>query len=57
MVYAYARIGLSIWSDDEFRSLPGDAEHLYVVPLTHPELSYRGVVHWRPAELSGLVGD
>jgi len=53
----HARIGLGIWSDDDFRSLPGHAQHLYVVLLTHPELSYCGVLDWRPAKLSGLVGD
>lgn len=53
----HARIGLGIWSDDDFRSLPANAQHLYWILLTHPELSYCGVLDWRPAKLSGLVGD
>jgi len=57
MARDHARLRLAIWSDDDFRQLPGDAQHLYWMLLTHPHLSYCGVVDWRPPRLSGWVGD
>lgn len=53
----HAQMRLSIWGDDDFRSLSGNAQHLYWMLLMHPELSYCGVLDWRPARLSGFVGD
>jgi len=48
----HARINLAIWNDDDFLDLPPLAQHLYLVLWTHPDLSFAGVVDWRPARLA-----
>ena len=40
-----------MWLDDEWRSLTMPAQHLYLLVLTDPELSYAGVADWRPARI------
>lgn len=57
MARDHAQIRLNIWSDDDFRTLSGNAQHLYFLLLTSPGLSYCGVADWRPARMTGLVGD
>jgi hypothetical protein len=57
MARDHAQIRLSIWADDDFRQLSGNAQHLYFLLLTSPSLSYCGVTDWRPARMTGLVGD
>ncbi len=52
MARDHARIWLSIWSDDDFRALPPDAQHLYFVLVTSPSLSYAGVADWRPGRIA-----
>jgi hypothetical protein len=52
MARDHARINLAIWNDDDFLDLPPSAQHLYLVLWTHPDLSYAGVVDWRPARLA-----
>jgi len=48
----HTRINLAIWNDDDFLDLPPLAQHLYFILWTHPDLSYAGVVDWRPARLA-----
>jgi len=43
MAREFAKIKASIWQDDDFRALPVEAQHLYFVVLTDPDLSYCGV--------------
>lgn len=57
MAREYANIRLSVWDDDDFRDLPGDAQHLYFILLTSPTLSYCGVADWRPGRIAGLISD
>lgn len=57
MAREFARVKLSIWDDDDFRSLPIPAQHLYFLLLTAPSLTYCGTVDWRPARLSGMAGE
>lgn len=57
MAREYASIKLLIWQDDEFRSLSREAQHLYLLLVTHPSLSYCGVVDWRPARLAAFAGN
>lgn len=57
MAREFARIKLGIWDDDEFRSLPPHAQHLYFMLLTSPSLTYCGTVDWRPARLSGMASN
>ncbi len=52
MARDHARIWLSIWSDDDFRALPPEAQHLYFVLVTSPSLNYAGVADWRPGRIA-----
>lgn len=52
----HARINVAIWQDPDFRELPPLAQHLYFVLWTHPDLSYAGVVDWRPGRIAALAG-
>ncbi|WP_280410716.1 hypothetical protein [Nocardia asiatica] len=52
MARDHARIWLSIWSDDDFRALPPEAQHLYFVLTTSPSLNYAGVADWRPGRIA-----
>jgi len=56
MARDHARIDLGIWNDDDFRNLSPAAQHLYLVLLTSPSLSYCGVGDWRPARILPLAG-
>jgi hypothetical protein len=51
MARQYAQLRLSMWTDDRWLDLPPLAQHLYVVLLSHPTLSYAGVLDWRPGRL------
>lgn len=57
MAREFARVKLGIWDDDDFRTLPPSAQHLYFLLLTSPSLTYCGTVDWRPARLSGMAAD
>lgn len=57
MARDHAQIHLRVWEDDDWRALSSNAQHLYWTLLAHPGMSYCGVVDWRPAKLSGFVGD
>lgn len=51
-----ANVRVTIWAE-EFRLLSRDAQHLYFVLLTSPQLSYCGVTDWRPARIAKLAAD
>jgi hypothetical protein len=57
MAREHAQIKLAIWADDDFRDLTRDEQHLYFALVTHPSLSYAGVVDWRPARIAALAAD
>jgi hypothetical protein len=57
MAREHAQIKLAIWSDDDFRDLTRDEQLLYFTLVTHPSLSYCGVVDWRPARIAALASD
>lgn len=58
MAREHARIWLDINSDDDFESLPFDAQGLYTrVILTLPDLSYCGVADWKPRRLTTKAPD
>ena len=44
MARDHARLRQSVWADEEFRALPGEAQRLYFVALSQPALNYCGVV-------------
>lgn len=50
----YARTNVTIWQDADFRALPFPAQHLYMTMWTHPDLSYCGVLDWRPGRIAPL---
>jgi hypothetical protein len=51
----YAKTNVTIWQDSDFRALPFPAQHLYMTMWAHPELSYCGVLDWRPGRLAALA--
>jgi hypothetical protein len=52
MAREYSKTNVTIWNDDDFRALPFPAQHVYRMLWDHPQLSYCGVVDWRPAKLT-----
>lgn len=48
----FAAVNVSIWSDEDWRSLPPLAQHLYLTLWTDPKLSYCGVLDWRPGRIA-----
>lgn len=55
MARDHARVELNIWADDDWLDLTPGAQHLYLVLLTHPDLSYAGVADWRPNRLRAMA--
>lgn len=55
MARTYARVKTGIWADDDFRSLPLEAQHLYFVLLTSNSLNYCGVTDWRPVRIAAAA--
>ena len=53
----YSKVNLDIWNDQSFRALPVDAQHLYMMLWTHPDLSYAGTLDWRPKRTLGFASD
>lgn len=44
MARSYAAVRLSMWTDDDFRGLSPEAQRVYILILSQPNLSYAGVV-------------
>lgn len=57
MAREYASIRVKIWQDDDWRALPKDAQLLYFTLLTLPQLSYCGVIDWRPKKIQAFAPD
>ncbi len=57
MAREHAQIRLDMWGDDDFRDLTPAAQHLYMVLLTEPSLTYAGVADWRPARIASKAKD
>lgn len=55
MPRVYTPVKAAIWQDDDWRSLTPGAQHLYLVLLTSPGLSFAGVGDWRPRRLLPLA--
>jgi hypothetical protein len=41
-----------MWADADWRSLTPLAQHLYMLLLSHPTLTYAGVADWRPGRIA-----
>ena len=50
-----ANIRIDMWADQEWRELSASAQHLYMLLLTHPTLSYAGVADWKPGRLAAMT--
>lgn len=50
-----ASIRIDMWGDDDWRSLSQGAQHLYMLLLSHPTLSYAGVADWKPGRLAAMT--
>ena len=48
-----ARIFTSIWGDPDFLALPGSAQRLYMFLLSQRDLTYCGVMPFRPSRWAG----
>jgi hypothetical protein len=46
-----------MWSDDDWRSLTREAQHLYMMLLSDPKLDYCGVTTWHPGKLAQRSGE
>lgn len=55
MARDHAQIRLDMWGDDDWRKLSVPAQHLYMLLLTSPSLSFCGVADWRPARIAKLA--
>lgn len=53
----YGQLRHDIWSDDDWRSLTVPAQHLYMLLLSDPKLSYCGVTGWHPGKISQRSGE
>lgn len=50
-----ASIRIDMWGDDDWRDLSVGAQHLYMLLLSHPTLSYAGVADWKPGRLAAMT--
>lgn len=57
MAREYGQIRHDIWSDDDWRSLTVPAQHLYMLLLSDPKLSYCGVTAWHPGKIAQRSGE
>jgi len=46
-----------MWADEDWRGLSMGAQHLYMLLLSHPTLTYAGVADWRPGRLAAMTED
>lgn len=52
MARDYAQVRHDMWSDDKWRALTVPAQHLYLLLLSDPRLSYCGVTDWHPGKIA-----
>lgn len=50
-----AAIRIDMWSDGDWRDLPLGEQHLYMLLISHPKLSYAGVTEWHPGKLAAMT--
>lgn len=50
-----ANIRTNIWASTDWRRLSKGAQQLYMMLLSHPDLSYAGVCDWRPGRLAQMT--
>ncbi|AYG02391.1 hypothetical protein [Gryllotalpicola protaetiae] len=57
MARDYAAVDRTLWGDSDFRTLTAGAQALYFKIATAPNLSWCGVVDFRPARLAALTAE
>lgn len=50
-----ASIRIDMWADEDWRGLSLEAQHLYMLLLSHPTLSYAGVADWRAGRIAAMT--
>jgi hypothetical protein len=55
MARTHARIFVAIWSDEDFRQLPVQAQHMFFTALSQPRMSLCGVMDYLPNRLAKLA--
>lgn len=50
-----ASIRIDIWADEHWRELSLGAQHLYLLLVSHPTLTYVGVADWREGRLAAMT--
>lgn len=53
----FAQIRHDMWLDDEWRALTPAAQHLYLLVLSDPQLSYAGVTAFKPAAMANRAAE
>lgn len=54
MARNYAKIHTSIWSDEHFKSLDRNLQHMYLVLVSQPRLGLSGLLDFMPQRLAGV---
>jgi hypothetical protein len=50
-----ASIRLDMWADQDWREVSEGAQHLYMLLMSHPTLSYAGVADWKPGRIAAMT--
>ena len=54
MARNYAKIHTSIWSDEDFKKLDRELQHMYLVLVSQPRLGLSGLLDYFPQRLAGV---
>lgn len=57
MANDHARIRRDIWGDDDWRGLTSPAQWLYLHLLSSPNITFAGIVDWRPPRIAALTAE
>lgn len=57
MARTHGKILCSIWDDDDFTALPGDAQRLYMLLVSQPKLNLAGLLDYRPGRWAIRAAD
>lgn len=57
MARKFAQIQVGIWSDEDFKALPGEQQHMFFVAMSQPRLNLCGVFDYIPSRLARCVSD
>lgn len=57
MARDYCQIKVSIWHDEDFTALSGDAQRLYMYLCSQPKLDMAGITPWRPRLVARSASD